>query len=196
MTCGCSALETSQLLTGGSKKRTLKKGNKKSVTKKSVAKKSVTKKSVAKKSVTKKSVTKKSVTKKSVTKKSVTKKKSTKGKKRMNGGGISEYLTGTKIPLRVQSSPDWHMPNTSTSPPYAIDLGEAMQSYLFGRPTPDGKDFMVASGLVEKSKNVIEMVGGKKKKRSTKKNSISTKKRTTKKRTTKKRTTKKHTTKK
>jgi hypothetical protein len=156
MTCGCSSLETSQLLTGGSKKRTLTKGKKKSVTKKSVTKKSATKKSVTKKSATK---------------------KTSKGKKRMSGGGdISEYLTGTKIPLRVQSSPDWHMPGTSTSPPYAIDLGEAMQSYLFGRPTPNGKDFMVASGLVERSKNVIDMVGGKKRTTSKKKSIVSKKK--------------------
>lgn len=128
MTCGCSALETSQLLTGGGKK---------------------------KRTSTKKSTTR---TKKSTTKKSTTK------KKRMSGGGagLPEGLTGTRIPLRVQSSPDWHMPGTTTSPPYAIDIGEAMQSYLFGRPTPDGKDFMVASGLVERSKNVIDMVGGKK----------------------------------
>ncbi len=136
MTCGCSALETSQLLTGGGKKR-------RTTTKKSTVKKSSAKKSSAKKSSAKKSI---------------------RGPKRMRGGGeLSEDLTGTKIPLRVQSSPDWHMPGTSTSPPYAIDLGEAMQSYLFGRPTPNGKDFMVASGLVERSKNVIDMVGGKKK---------------------------------
>ncbi len=149
MACGCSALETSSLLTGGAKSK-------------------------------KRTTTKKSTT----TKRRTTTKKSTKGKKRMSGGGLSEYLTGTQIPLRVQSSPDWHMPGTSTSPPYAIDLGEAMQSYLFGRPTPDGKDFMVASGLVERSKNVIDMVGGKKKKRVTKK-------RVTKKKSTKKRSIKK-----
>ncbi len=149
MACGCSALETSSLLTGGAKSK-------------------------------KRTTTKKSNT----TKRRTTTKKSTKGKKRMSGGGLSEYLTGTQIPLRVQSSPDWHMPGTSTSPPYAIDLGEAMQSYLFGRPTPDGKDFMVASGLVERSKNVIDMVGGKKKKRVTKK-------RVTKKKSTKKRSIKK-----
>ena len=132
MTCGCSALETSQLLTGGGKKkRTSTKSTKKSTTR--------TKKSTIKKSTTK--------------------------KKRMSGGGagLPESLTGSLIPLRVQSSPGWHMPGTSTSPPYSIDIGEAMQSYLFGRPTPDGKDFMVASGLVERSKNVIDMVGGKKK---------------------------------
>ncbi len=157
MTCGCSALETSSLLTGGAKSK----------------KRTTTKKSTTTK---KRTTTKKSTT----TKKRTTTKKSTKSKKRMSGGGLSEYLTGTQIPLRVQSSPDWHMPGTSTSPPYAIDLGEAMQSYLFGRPTPDGKDFMVASGLVERSKNVIDMVGGKKK-------------RTIKKRTTKKRTNKKQT---
>ena len=118
---------------------------------------------------------KRTSTKKSTTKKSI----STKSVKKMRGGGadLPEGLTGSLIPLRVQSSPDWHMPGTSTSPPYAIDLGEAMQSYLFGRPTPNGKDFMVASGLVERSKNVIDMVGGKKKKRTTKK-------RTTKKRST------------
>ncbi len=149
MACGCSALETSSLLTGGAKSK-------------------------------KRTTTKKSNT----TKRRTTTKKSTKGKKRMSGGGLSEYLTGTQIPLRVQSSPDWHMPGTSTSPPYAIDLGEAMQSYLFGRSTPDGKDFMVASGLVERSKNVIDMVGGKKKKRVTKK-------RVTKKKSTKKRSIKK-----
>jgi hypothetical protein len=136
MACGCSALETSPLLTGGGKKKRT------------------------------------TSTKKRTTS---TKKRTTSTKKRMSGGALSEYLTGTQIPLRVQSSPDWHMPGTSTSPPYSIDIGEAMQSYLFGRPTPDGKDFMVASGLVERSKNVIDMVGGKKK-RSTK-----GKKRTTKK---------------
>ncbi len=90
------------------------------------------------------------------TKKKSTTKRSTTRKRRMSGGGdtaLSEYLTGSKIPLRVQSSPDWHAPKASSPPPYAIDLGEAMQSYLFGRPTPNGKDFMVASGLVERSKN-------------------------------------------
>ena len=147
MTCGCSALETSPLLTGGAKK-----------------------------------------------KRTTTTKKRTTSKKRMSGGGatLPEGLTGTRIPLRVQSSPDWHMPNTSTAPPYAIDIGEAMQSYLFGRPTPNGKDFMVASGFVERSKNIIDMVGGKKK-RSTKGSIKKGKKKSVKKRTTKKRTTKKST---
>ncbi len=129
---------------------------------------------------------KKRTTSKKVTKKST--KKSTKSKKRMSGGALSEYLTGTQISLRVQSSPDWHMPGTSSPPPYAIDLGEAMQSYLFGRPTPDNKGFMVASGLVERSKGVIDMVGGKKRTVSKKKRTVSKKKRTVskKKRTTKK----------
>lgn len=95
-----------------------------------------------------------------------TKKRTTVRKMRGGGDATSELLTGTKIPLRVQSSPDWVPAGSATAPPpYAIDLGEAMQSYLFGRPTPDSKGFMVASGLVEKSKGVIDMVGGKKKKR-------------------------------
>jgi hypothetical protein len=111
-----------------------------------------------------------------------TKKRTTVRKMRGGGDAIStELLTGSKIPLRVQSSPDWVPAGSATAPPpYAIDLGEAMQSYLFGRPTPDSKGFMVASGLVEKSKGVIDMVGGKKKKRtSTTKKSTSTKKKST-----------------
>ncbi len=163
MTCGCAATETSPLLMGGKKRRTT---------------------STKKKSTTKRSTTS--------TKKKSTIKRSTTRKRRMSGGGdtaLSEYLTGSKIPLRVQSSPDWHAPKASSPPPYAIDLGEAMQSYLFGRPTPNGKDFMVASGLVERSKGVIDMVGGKKKKRTTKK--VKSKKRTTKKVKSKKRITKK-----
>jgi hypothetical protein len=133
----------------------------------------------------------KSTKKKSTTKRRTTSTKRRTTKRKMSGGAaLSEYLTGSQIPLRVQSSPDWHAPNTSSPPPYAIDLGEAMQSYLFGRPTPNGKDFMVASGLVEKSKGVIDMVGGKKKKRSVskKKRSVSKKKRSVskKKRSTKK----------
>lgn len=172
MSCGCSATESSPLLmNGGAKKRT------------------------SKRSVTK--------SKKRTVKKSGLRRKSG---RRMRGGGseasLPEGLTGSRIPLRVQSSPDWVAPGAGIPPPpYAVDLGEAMQSYLFGRPTPDGKSFMVASGLVEKSKGVIDMVGGKKKKRSTstKKRSTSTKKRSTstKKRTTrKKRSTKKRTTRK
>ncbi len=174
MTCGCSALETSPLLTGGGKKKRTTSTKKRTTS---------TKKRTTS---TKKHTTS---TKKRTTS---TKKRTTRSKKRMSGGGaeLPESLTGTRIPLRVQSSPDWHMPGTSTAPPYAIDIGEAMQSYLFGRPTPDGKDFMVASGLVERSKNVIDMVGGKKKKRVTKgkKRVTKSKKRVTKgkKRTTRK----------
>lgn len=135
MTCGCSTLETSGLLTGGGKKKL---------------------------------TTKKSTTKKATIKKATIKKSMRSTKKRMSGGGatLPEGLTGSLIPLRVQSSPDWHM--LGTSAPYAIDIGGAMQSYLFGRPTPDGKDFMVASGFVERSKNVIDMIGGKKKRTVTK----------------------------
>ncbi len=90
---------------------------------------------------------------------------------------LPESLSGSRIPLRVQSSPGWVEPGAKMAPPpYSIDLGEAMQSYLFGRPTPDGKTFMVASGLVERSKGVIDMVGGKKKKTSSKKKSASSSK--------------------
>ncbi len=143
-----------------------------------------------KKSSVKKSSVKKSSVKKSSVKKSSVKKSSVKKSSKMRGGS-NELLDGTKIPLRVQSTTGWHMPNTSQIP-YSIDLGEAMQSYLFGRPTPDGKDFMVASGMVENGKNDISLVGGaKKKKRSTtKKRRITKKKRTTKKKSaTKKRST-------
>jgi hypothetical protein len=161
MTCGCAGTETSQLLMNGGAKKRVRSTKRKST-------------STKRKSTT-------------------TKRKTTVGKRRstMRGGGeevlSNEFLTGTKIPLRVQSSPDWVSDSSkSAPPPYAIDLGEAMQSYLFGRPTPDGKEFMIASGLVEKSKGVIDMVGGVKRK--SKKRTTVTKKRTTKKRTsTKKR---------
>jgi hypothetical protein len=157
MTCGCTGNKTSQY--GGAKKR--------------------------------KSTTTKPKSTTTKRKSTTTKRKSTKRRTTMRGGGEeiipNEFLTGTKIPLRVQSSPDWVSDSLKpSSPPYAIDLGEAMQSYLFGRPTPDGKEFMVASGLVEKSKGVIDMVGGAKKRTS--------KKRTSKKRTSKKSTSKKSTT--
>lgn len=90
---------------------------------------------------------------------------------------LPESLSGSRIPLRVQSSPGWVEPGAKMAPPpYSIDIGEAMQSYLFGRPTPDGKTFMVASGLVERSKGVIDMVGGKKKASSSKKKTASSSK--------------------
>ncbi len=158
MTCGCASSETSKLLMGGMKKKRSTTTKKRSTT---------------------------TTKKRSRVKKSTTKKGMKKSSKRMRGGAttqLPEDLTGSRIPLRVQSSPDWHMPNTSSPPPYAIDLGEAMQSYLFGRPTPNGKDFMVASGLVERSKGVIDMVGGKKKRTTTLKKKRTTtlkKKRTT-----------------
>ncbi len=166
MTCGCAGTETSQLLMNGGAKKRVRSTKRKST-------------STKRKSTTTKG------------KSTTGKRKSTKRRTVMRGGGeevlSNEFLTGTKIPLRVQSSPDWVSDSSkSAPPPYAIDLGEAMQSYLFGRPTPDGKEFMIASGLVEKSKGVIDMVGGVKRK--SKKRTTVTKKRTTKKRTsTKKR---------
>jgi hypothetical protein len=175
MTCGCAGTETSQLLmNGGAKKRV------RSTKRKTTSTKRKTTSTKRKTTSTKRKTT--STKRKSTS----TKRKTTVGKRRstMRGGGeevlSNEFLTGTKIPLRVQSSPDWVSDSSKNPPPpYAIDLGEAMQSYLFGRPTPNGKEFMIASGLVEKSKGVIDMVGGAKRKKRT----TVTKKRTTKKRT-------------
>jgi hypothetical protein len=179
MTCGCSANESSSLLmNGGAKKRK-----------------------------SKTTLRKKSTKSKTTLRRKSTKSKTTlRRKRRMSGGGshsiLPESLTGSRIPLRVQSSPDWVPAGAAyPPPPYAIDLGEAMQSYLFGRPTPDGKSFMVASGLVENGKNVINMVGGKKKstkksgkksvKKSTKKSVKKSGKKSTKSGKSKKRTTRK-----
>ncbi len=179
MTCGCSALESSPLMAGGAKRKRSTSSKRKSTTTK----------------------------RKSTT----TKRKSTTTKRRvrrMKGGGDDEALMGTRIPLAVQASTGWMASPNTTPKPVSIDLGEASQSWIFGRPTPDGKDFMVASGLVQSGPSVtdISMTGGKKKratkkrttkrkvtkkgkKRSTKKGGV--KKRSTKKRSTKKRSTRK-----
>ncbi len=158
MTCGCSALESSPLMAGGAKRKRSVSSKRKSTTTK---RKSTTTKRKSTSTKRKSTTTKRRV-------------------RRMKGGGDDEALTGTKIPLAVQASTDW-MPSPNTTPkPVSIDLGEAAQSWIFGRPTPDGKDFMVASGLVQSGPSVtdISMTGGKKKR--------ATKKRTTKKKSTKK----------
>ena len=77
--CKNSMIDAQNNISGGAKKKSVKKPTtKKSTTKKPTTKKSITKKSTTKKSTTKKSTTKKSTTKKPTTKKLTTKKPTTK----------------------------------------------------------------------------------------------------------------------
>lgn len=120
-------------------------------------------------------------------------KTSTRRKKRsMRGGGDITGLSSTTlsnsapvmaesqrntIPLSTLASPDWvNQGQKPGPPPYAADLSVGINEYQFGRTTPNNQ-FVVATGLVPKGPNSIEMIGaGKKKKRSTRKKSSSTKK--------------------
>ena len=84
------------------------------------------------------------------------KRKVKRGMKKQSGG--DQY-----IPTYTLTTQDWHLSNQV--PPYAVDLNAGINSYVFGRTTPNN-DFVVATGLVNNC-NGIEMVGGKKKKRVT-----------------------------
>jgi hypothetical protein len=109
-------------------------------------------------------------------KKVLPKRKVKRGMKKQSGG--DQY-----IPTYTLTTQDWHLSNQV--PPYAVDLNAGINSYVFGRTTPNN-DFVVATGLVNNC-NGIEMVGGKKKK-SLKKKSV---KKVTKKVTVPKKKTKK-----
>ena len=93
---------------------------------------------------------------KSKSKSILPKRKVKRGMKKQSGG--DQY-----IPTYTLTTQDWHLSNQV--PPYAVDLNAGINSYVFGRTTPNN-DFVVATGLVNNC-NGIEMVGGKKKKRVT-----------------------------
>jgi hypothetical protein len=86
--------------------------------------------------------------------KSKSKSKSKVSKKKIQRGG-DQY-----IPTYTLTTQDWHL--SDQVPPYAVDLNAGINSYVFGRTTPNN-DFVVATGLVNNC-NGVEMVGGKKKK--------------------------------
>lgn len=114
------------------------------------------------------------------------KKRKTTRRRRMRGGGDITGLSSTSlsnsapimaesqrntIPLHTLASADWvNQGQKPGPPPYAADLSVGVNEYQFGRTTPDGQ-FVVATGLVPKSINNIEMIGAGKKKRSTRKKS-------------------------
>jgi hypothetical protein len=89
-----------------------------------------------------------------------------KSKKSMRGG--------ESIPLFTTTSPDWH--DADQKAPLAVDLNVGINEYQFGRTTPDNK-FVESTGVVN-TPNCVEMVGGKKSKKSSSK-MLSTKKRMT-----------------
>lgn len=115
--------------------------------------------------------------------------------RRMRGGGDITGLSSTSlsnsapimaesqrntIPLHTLASPDWvNQGQKPGPPPYAADLSVGINEYQFGRTTP-GNQFVVATGLVPKGPNNIEMIGaGKKKRRTRKKSTKSTAKKVT-----------------
>ena len=113
----------------------------------------------------------------------------------MRGGGDITGLSSTSlsnsapimaesqrntIPLNTLASPDWvNQGQKPGPPPYAADLSVGINEYQFGRTTPNNQ-FVVATGLVPKGPNNIEMIGaGKKKRRTRKKSTKSTTKKMT-----------------
>ncbi len=123
------------------------------------------------------------------------KRKTTRRRRSMRGGGDITGLSSTSlsnsapimaesqkntIPLHTLASPDWvNQGQKPGPPPYAADLSVGINEYQFGRTTPNNQ-FVVATGLVPKGPNNIEMIGaGKKKRRTRKKSTKSTTKKVT-----------------
>jgi hypothetical protein len=78
---------------------------------------------------------------------------------------------GENIPLYADTSPDWH--NADQKAPLAVDLNVGINENQFSRTTPDGS-FITATGVVN-TPNGVEMVGGKKSKKSSSKKTMSKK---------------------
>ncbi len=100
--------------------------------------------------------------------KSTSKKLKSPSKKKRSTSSKSKKIMkgGQDIPLFTTTSNDWHDANQKA--PLAADLSVGVNEYQFSRTTPDNK-FVTSSGVVDTPKG-IEMVGGKKyKKSSTKK---------------------------
>lgn len=123
------------------------------------------------------------------------KRKTTRRRRSMRGGGDITGLSSSSlsnsapimaesqknsIPLNTLASPDWvNQGQKPGPPPYAADLSVGINEYQFGRTTPNNQ-FVVATGLVPKGPNAIEMIGaGKKKRRTRKKSTKSTTKKVT-----------------
>jgi DNA-directed RNA polymerase III subunit RPC6/RNA polymerase primary sigma factor/RNA exonuclease 1 len=85
--------------------------------------------------------------------------KSKKSSLKMKGGQF--------IPTYTETSPGWH--NEFSNAPYAVDLNVGINEYMFSRPTPDNK-FVVSTGLIN-TPSGVEMIGGKKSKKTNKKDS-------------------------
>jgi hypothetical protein len=81
---------------------------------------------------------------------------------------INNMKGGQFIPTYTETSPGWH--NAYSHSPYAVDLNVGVNEYTFSRPTPDNK-FVVSTGLIN-TQSGVEMIGGKKSKPKTKKDSL------------------------